>query len=323
LPSKMIMTIGYVGAIARHNVNAFETNPITLAGAALCAANPTCVANRTLQHFFYPTHSVLPGDIFASVGQQSTISNSSYNSLQATIRKQLTHGLDFLAAYTWSHSLDTASSFENSGFGTRGTNPFNNALDKGDSAFDARQRLVVSYVYEIPGIGHNNMFMKRAFGGWKFTGITTLQTGFPITLVDSGFRSLTCDAFVYYDCADGPNVKGPVNTNLDPRTSTFNGRANYWFDPNNFTRQVIGTFGSSGRGTFSGPGINNTDFALLKDTLIAERVRMEWRFEAYNAFNHTQFGGPGTNIASASTFGRITSTQIAGRRIQLAAKIYF
>jgi hypothetical protein len=55
---------------------------------------------------------------------------------------------------------------------------------------------------------------------------------------------------VYYDCADGPNVNAPVVTNFDPRTSTFNGRANYWFDPNNFTRQVIGKFGSSGRGTF-------------------------------------------------------------------------
>ena len=97
---------------------------------------------------------------------------------------------------------------------------------------------------------------------------------------------------------------------------------NYWFDPNQFTRQTFGTFGTSGRNSIHGPGLNNTDLALQKEVQFSEARKLQLRLEAYNLFNHAQFNLPGANSASTSTFGRITSAH-AGRLVQLGAKFYF
>ncbi|HEY6991258.1 MAG TPA: carboxypeptidase-like regulatory domain-containing protein, partial [Bryobacteraceae bacterium] len=155
LPGQMLLTLGYVGSAGRHEERAFELNPaINPAG---CAADPTCVANRVLQGLNNPENflnpSVIPGTSalwFGSAGQQATDGNSIYHSLQASLQKRLSHGLDFLFAYTYSHAIDNGSSLENSSFGTRGTNPLVPSLNVGDSAFDARQRFVLSYDYQIP-----------------------------------------------------------------------------------------------------------------------------------------------------------------------------
>lgn len=319
--SNTVFTVGYYGALGRHLYRAFEGNTITAAGQAACAASPSCVANRTLQHFFFPTHSALPGDVFASVGTQATDGTSNYNALQANITKGMTHGLQLLASYTWSHTIDTGSGLENSSFGTRGTNVLVPSLNIGDAAQDARQRLVIGYLYQIPSLHHMmNWAPDKVFGGWKLSGITTLQSGFPVNFGDTGFRSLTCDAFSFYGCPDNPNQIAAVST-LDPRTSTFNNKKDFFFDPANFTRQAIGTFGNTGRNSLHGPGINNTDFALLKDTKFGENYVLQVGLEGYNVFNHTQFGQPNTNIAS-SNFGRIT-TAASGRLVQIRAKFNF
>ena len=93
----------------------------------LCAADPNCVANAVLQHPLFPTHSIYPGNEFGSIGQEASFGNSNYNSLQVSVNKAPTHGLSFLVSYTYAHSLDIASSFENADVsGTSlGTNPFN------------------------------------------------------------------------------------------------------------------------------------------------------------------------------------------------------
>lgn len=317
-----VLTLGYVGSQGRHLYRAYEANPITFAGQAACAADPTCIAFRTIQHLAFPTHSLVSGTDFFSVGQQATDGNSHYNAFQVSVNKGMSHGLQLLTSYTWSHSVDNGSGFENSGFGTRGTNIFVPSLDVGDSAFDARQRLVLGYIYQIPSLHHfANWASDYIFGGWKITGITTFQTGFPINFADSGRRSLFCDSLSFYGCPDNPNqVVNTVNT-LDPRTSTFNGKKDFWFDPASFARQAIGTFGNTRRDSLHGPGINNTDFALIKDTKIRENVTFEMGIEGFNVFNHTQFLNPVSNIAS-SNFGRIT-TAAAPRIFQLRGKFIF
>ena len=127
LPAHAVLSVGYVGAEGRHEQITIEQNPITMAGAALCAADPTCVANAVLQHPLFPTHSIYPGNEFGSIGQEASFGNSNYNSLQISVNKAPTHGLSFLASYTYAHSMDLSSSFENADVsGTSlGTNPFN------------------------------------------------------------------------------------------------------------------------------------------------------------------------------------------------------
>ncbi len=344
LPGAMILQVGYVGALGRHLELTYEGNPISPAGAAACAADPACVTDKLFQHRDYPSHAQFaPGDIFGSIGTQATLGVSSYNSLQVSLNKHLNHGLTFLAAYTWSHSIDDTSSYETSSNGIRGLNPYNFALNKGDSSYDARQRFVISYDYAVPRVSRfwNNSVTRTVLDGWHLAGITTLQTGFPILMADSEFRSLTCDTFNYgYGCWDAPNlVSSP--TSLDPRTSSevnstkgaqSTAKPYYWFNPNDFSREAIGVLGNEGRNNFHGPGINNTDLVLSKRMYLDSESKrfIELRLEGYNVFNHTQFspistaaGGSGVNgDLNSSNFGRVLAAA-SGRTIQLGAKFYF
>jgi hypothetical protein len=290
---------------------------------------------------FYPTHSsYAPGNIFAGVGTQSSNGVSNYNSLQVHLEKRLTHGLMFQASYTWSHSIDDSSGYEGSGGAPgldRVTNPYNYALSRGDSNFDARNRFVINYDYEVPGLSRywNNAFVKHVIDGWRIGGITTLQTGFPIIVGDSGFRSLQCDALDYYGCWDAPNAVGYPSI-YDPRNATLVNATlggttpgtNYYFNPNAFALEPFGQLGNEGRNNFHGPGINNTDLVLAKEFRYDEKRWIELRLEAFNVFNHTQFKLIGAAAPinfediQASTFGQ-TLTAAQGRVVQLGAKIYF
>ncbi len=345
LPGSMLLTLGYVGALGRHLELTYEGNPISPAGVAACKASAACIADRTNQQVDFPTHTLYaPGDVFQSVGVQATRGDSSYNSFQAKLEKRFSHGLSFLASYTYAHSIDDTSSFENSGFGNRGINPYNFATNKGDSSFDARQRLVLSYDYELPHLSRiwNNAVTRAVFDGWAFAGITTLQSGLPITFQETDVNSLQCNFTEYYACWDAPNIVGGTPATYDPRTSSLVNTATsatnktakpyYYFNTNVFTKEAIGVLGNAGRNNFHGPGINNTDLDLAKRVYISksETRYLELRLEGYNVFNHTQFstvntgsGGSGVsgNITS-SNFGRILSAA-SGRLIQLGVKFYF
>jgi hypothetical protein len=342
LPGAMILQVGYVGSQGRHLEMAYEGNPITPAGTAACVVSSACISNRLFQQILYPTHTeYAPGNIIASAGTQSTVGVSHYNSLQANLNKRFSHGLLFQASYTWSHSIDDTSGFEQSSFGTRGTNPYNFALNRGDSTFDARQRFVINYDYELPHLSRfwGSEIVKKAFDGWHVAGITTLQTGFPITLADSSYRSLTCGAvYSYYGCPDSVDGLQPVQT-YNPRTSSVvntsktpsntTSKPYYYFNPNDFGNPAYGTLGTEGRNFFHGPGINNTDLVLSKRVILTEHRFFELRLEAYNVFNHTQFstsassgGSAVTGDFNSSNFGRVLSAA-PGRTIQLAAKFYF
>jgi hypothetical protein len=346
LPSNIIASVAYVGALARHNQITIEGNPITQAGHDACLASPSCVANRTLQSFFFPTHTLNGnGNIFASVGEISSGGNSNYNSLQLSARKGFTHGLTFQASYTYSHSLDNGSSFENSGFGgsTRGYNPFVPSLNYGDSQFDVRHRFVFSPIYLVPNwknIAGLHWLPDVIGKGWKVSGIMTLATGQPFDIRQTGSNSLFCSSGVqFYVCPEVPVTIGSIQQ-VDPRLpQNLLGTANpdgkfYFFNPNGVVKnETIGSFGDVHRNPFHGPGFNNTDMAIEKDIYFLpghENVYMELRLESYNVFNHTNFNNPSSTptfggnglVSTTSTFGQITSAQ-PGRQSQIAVKIYF
>jgi Carboxypeptidase regulatory-like domain len=345
LPASMILSVGYVGLQGRKLTSAVEVNPAgSEAGNPICAATPGCNSFNNYatapQSFRNPLTNAAGVLVFGSVGQQGTFTNSNYNAFQVSLSKKFTHGLALQSSYVWSHSLDGASSFEDLGYSAvRGYDPFNAAANYGDSEFDARQRFVISYTYYIPSRWHSGVAGVLA-NGWQMSGITTFQTGFPVTIGDSSTPSATCDtSFEYYSCWDRPNTVAPI-TIYNPREGvvTYQGNTfpNHYFNPASFSAAAPFTLGNAGRNFFHGPGINNFDWALHKVTpLHGEKAQLELRFEFYNLFNHTQFtatpGGAGEfqgstngNFAS-SNFGRVTGASAPNnsRIIQLGAKIIF
>ncbi|MHB1675524.1 MAG: outer membrane beta-barrel protein [Acidobacteriaceae bacterium] len=347
LPSNMVLTVAYVGSLGRKLVRAYEGDRITLAGHAACLANPGCVSNRAAASNLYPQYkeqpATIPGTIgavhpngipyYLSVGTQYTDGSSNYNSLQVSVAKQASHGLYFTVAYTYSHAMDNASGLENSGFGALGTNwvPGFEYLSYGDSAYDARHRLVALYNYQVPLLHsmNDNRYVRYALGGWHVTGITAMQTGFPVTVSETSvYNSLYCDQFSYYACPDTPNTSTFHIPSLNPRAP-----GHYWFNNSVFSAEPIGTFGNVKRNFFHGPGFDYSNIELYKDLPLGGENSprfIQLRLEAYNAFNHANFAGPNSNFSAGPHFGQITSViqpgsgdPQPGRAIQIAGKFYF
>jgi hypothetical protein len=346
-PSQVVAKISYVGSFGRHNQATVEGNPITPAGHAACLSDAKCIAGAPTQNFNYPTHTQFgysDGGFndFMSIGLVSTVSASNYNSFQAEFEKGMTHGLFLQASYTFSHALDNASNFENSGFGSagaRGYNQYAPNLNYGNSLQDARHRFVLAPIYRVPfrnGGNPFNMYNLLA-AGWEISGISTLATGFPYDISYGGFgssNSLWCSANTsYYACPDSPNQLAPLVTQ-NPRTPAGVGLRTNWFngDSSHFADETVGQFGTASRNHYHGPGLNNTNVVVAKNIpFSSDGVRyIQLRLESDNVFNHTQFANPDGNFgngtpAQGGTFGTIGSinTTTAARQTQIAAKIYF
>jgi hypothetical protein len=323
-----IVRVGYVGAQGRNLITSYDRNPVTPAGVAACLTNPACFNDPGDQDVNFPNHQLFPGNIFGGIGWERNQGWSNYNALQLTVDKHLSHGLQMLGTYTWSHALDVGSSYEDTAFvGAGSFDPYGRLQrDYGNASFDARHRFTVSFTYEIPNLNKLSAFShvpSRIFGGWRLSGINILQTGQPIILVDQNQFSLTCVNHVYYSCPDRPDiVKMPVA--LNPRTAAFGGLNDYFFDPSSFTDNALGTLGNTTRNFFHGPGFWNTDFSVQKDTHITEGTSIQLRLEAYNLFNHVNFANPVGDVSSGN-FGRITGIRLNSnsRLAQLGVKFIF
>ena len=345
-PGQTVARASYVGTFGLHNQTVIEGNPITQAGHDACLASSTCsVTNRNLQSLLYPTHTqfgyadVPNGGIndFTSIGLISTNASSNYNALQLSVDKGLTHGLQLQASYTFSHALDTASNYENSGYGgARGYNQYQPSLNYGNAAFDGRQRFVFAPIYQVPWKKGGNAFspMNLLVSGWEITGIATFATGFPFDISYGGGTSLSLwcsDDYSYYACPDVPNQVAPIQrANLRTFTTTSTGASTnktaFFVNPKaspSFTAETVGFFGNVSRNKYHGPGINNTNVVVAKNfALSSDGVRsLQLRMESDNVFNHTQPSQP-TSAFTSGNFGLITAGA-SGRLTQIAGKIYF
>ena len=323
LSPTMVASVAYVGSEGRRLESTIEKNPLNPA-ACLALGTATCssLAGTTNLLFVPNIGTTIDASLVAGVGQLSTATSSNYNSLQATLTKAFSHGLAFRTAYTWGHALDNSSSLEDA----EGLIPPGDPrLVYGDSAYDARQRFVAVFDYAVPSL-HSRFGWApdRIFSGWKLAGVATYQTGFPITLTESDGLSLQCDpAESSFGCWDRPNVAGPL-VFQNPRVKDPTTSAHQWFSPASFTTETLGVLGNAGRNYFHGPGINDWDLSIIKDTRIMEKKQIELRMDVFNAFNHAQFNNPDGNITDGvGSFGAITSTRIPGRILQLAAKFDF
>jgi len=263
---------------------------------------------------------------YASTGLIAGISGSSYNALEASMRKRFSHGISFLASYTFSKSLDDASSFNMTGSAAKpvagendlAQNPFDLGAERGRSLFDSRQRLVLSYQWSLPFWTRPHAWYEHVLGNWQLNGITTLMTGTPFTVFDSTDVSLQGGApEITGFSSNRPNLVG--NPNSGPRTADewFNLAAFQQLDP------VInaGQFGSAGRNIVEGPGYANWDFSAFKSIPVTESKNLQFRAEFFNIFNHTNFRLPDSDISSPN-FGRIQAAQ-SPRLVQFALKFLY
>jgi hypothetical protein len=291
--------------------------------------NPTPITLVGLRRYSSPSCDPFSGNgcpsdgvpVFSSIFAQDTIAASNYNSLQASLEKRFSRGLQAQVAYTWSKSIDNASSFENS------LKPICDRCNRSLSLFDARQRLVVSYLWELP-VPKYEGGKGIALNGWAVSGITSFQTGFPIRIGSQADQEL--ENSFDFELPGKPDVIAPFRT-FDPRT-----HGGYYFDPasfalpvNSFTTPGAGftstplqLLGNAPRTMCCGPGISNSDLSVQKVTPIGETKHIEFRAEFFNIFNHAQFLNPDGTFTDGADFGRVKHTRDP-RNIQFALKFGF
>lgn len=254
------------------------------------------------------------GPNFGSDNYEITIGNSNYNSLQGTW-KYRTGPIEFLVGYTWSKSIDNSSGYSDL------INPFNHRQSRGLSAFNVSQNLVASYHYELPfdTLTRSNRLTK----GWTLSGIVRFASGQPVTMVETDDQSLTgTGGGGGGGTNDVPNYKpGSLQRGADPRACVKNPSCKPYFNTSLFSQETEGVIGNSMPRFFSGPGINNLDAALMKDTRLTEGKRLELRVEFFNVLNHAQFLTPSGNINNGA-FGFVTSARDP-RIGQVAMKFLF
>ena len=326
LTASMLMSLSYVGSQAHHLLVVYSANPgnpaLCLAlsrPAAVAPGTPTCgpfgedatyvtAAGRVYQGTRGPL-----GSNFANDDYDSSTGNSNYSSFQAGLRHSGSR-LNLMLAYTFSKSIDQASSLADP------IDPFNFRLTRALSAWDLRHSVVATFDYQLP-LDHLFSGAKALTRGWSISGITRASTGFPVTISSDGDRSLqgSLPNGVNNRSLDRPDfAPGPLQLNHDPRNGLE------YFNTSLFSPNVLGTPGTASRRSFYGPGAINFDIALRRIFKFTESRALEFRFETFNTFNHTQFFGPvavNGDIDSA-LFGQVVRAA-SPRLAQAALKFTF
>ena len=290
--------------------------------------------------------------------------NSNYNSLQMSLKKQTSHGMTFNLNYTWSHAIDDGSTWHSGATSSNGagggdgytTDVTLPGLDRGNSIYDIRHRLVGNYVYDLPFYTTQEGVIGHILGGWRWNGIVSWQTGAhwePWTFTNGGDPSGTIangaggtcsqaniDAGDCFNSGGDFNLDGVRNDRpnaaVNHYTPSHDQWANGWgnqftFDGSQtggfFTAPCLGCNGNLGRNTFVGPSYVSWETSLFKNVKITERVNMQFRAEAFNVLNHTNFQLPGsggaTNMRTNSpTFGQAGGT-FNPRNLQFGLKLSF
>ncbi len=272
---------------------------------------------------------------FSSVGEIAGIANSSYNALQASLKKRFSHGVSGLISYTYSKTLDDASTFNITGSASQSVagendlaqNPFDLGAEYGRSMFDARHRFVASYQWDLPWFRHPENWYEYILGNWQVNGITTLMSNTPFTIYDSSNPSAQGSApEISGFFSSRPNQVGDPTSGrcvLPDGTSAPVHTANCWFNTAAFQQAQPGTFGNLGRNTMSGPAFHQWDFSALKNIPLREGINLQLRAEFFNIFNNVNFELPNNDINSGpGNFGKILAAQ-PGRIVQLALKLMF
>jgi hypothetical protein len=326
LPSDMLFEIGYVGTKGTKLPRFIEGNP------AIYVPGQSSSGNADQRRLYSGCTLGQPESdcTYSSTGLIAGIADSAYNALETSLRKRFAHGISFLGSYTFSKSIDDASSFNITGSAAKpvaGENdlaqdPFNLRAERGLSLFDARHRFVFSYQWELPFWRQPHGWYQQAFGGWQLNGIATVMSGTPFTVFDSHDNSVQGSApEITGFSANRPNLVPGQNPNSGPKTANAWLNANAFqaitFDPNSPVQQ----FGTAGRNIAEGPGYRNWDFSAFKNIRVAEGKELQFRAELFNILNHTNYRLPDSDISSP-TFNHILAAQ-SPRLVQFALKFLY
>ncbi len=285
-PIQTVFKAATIGNLGRHLYNTYNANqPI-----------PGATATNTRR----PLYGLDPN--LTDVNYFTTNGLSEYYAFQFTADKRFKQGVSVLLGYTWSHAIDNVPL--EFGGGTAGPQPQDPRflyLERADSIIDIRQRLTVSFLYEIPFLKTN-----RYFGGWQVNGILAAQTGLPFSPV---LQTSTTNT----GTGSRPNILAPV---------TYPGTLQQWFSVGSYGIPAQYTYGNAGRDTLRGPHRTNLDLSLFKSFVIKEQTRFEFRAEAFNVLNHPQFGLPNPNIGNGQA-GSITSIVGNPRQLQMGIRFQF
>jgi hypothetical protein len=364
------VTVGYVGSHGYHELIGIDGNePVpTICPAVPCPsvfptydpsqptvafnpANPNAPFNDPAVGFLIGTplagapvpartYYIPPGTgrgnpSIASTWTWFSVGTSSYHALGVDVRRRLAHGLALRGVYTFSKALDDGDSLNQTAAGNAPglvANPFNLAADKGPATFDVRHIAAINAIWDLPfgrgqrygdGLGG---WRDVAISGWSLASVVTLQTGFPLTPQLS------------YNPSNNGDTRNPVRPFLNPdfRGSVTTGNPNQWFSPNAFIAppSASGFYGNAGRDEFTGPGLGNWDFSVIKQTRFTERFGLQFRAEIFNLLNRANFNTPNlilfTPPAAANHFtgvsgtaGVITNTATTARQVQFGLKLNF
>jgi hypothetical protein len=347
LPSHTVATVSYVGSKGTHlgrqsDLNQLHPTPASqnpyTAGQAISAADCNSLTNVGLPNVSGMVNGTAvtgqtainlqtacgndpnPYRAFLGISNITRLENkasSTYSALQVAVRKSV-GALNLTAAYTYSHSIDDSSDRYDGSF----VNTYDPSANRASSNFDQRHLLNVGYVYDFPlfkkpGVSHTLL------GGWEWSGIFAFSTGTPLNVTNNG-ATYGDNAGVGNGVGTGsyPDIVGDPRANVPPRSQvTGNNYAGYFYNPAAFVVPTGLTFGDVSRNYLRNPNRTNVDMGLFKHFAIKESAAFEFRAEAFNLFNHTEWGGPSASLGSGG-FLEIASAHLA-RVLQLGAKIIF
>ncbi len=330
--SDMLFEVGYVGTKGTKLPRMIEGNPAIYIPGVDSSGDPISTSDNADRRREFSGCTLDPATVcnYSSTGLITGIANSSYNALEASLKKRFSHGISFLASYTYSKSIDDSSTFNLTGSASKplagendlAQNPFDVNAERGRSLFDTRHRFVLSYQWSLPFWRQPHGWYQQILGNWQVNGIVTAMTGTPFTVFDGNDFSVQGSApEISGFFSNRPNVVAGQNPNDGPKTPS------QWLNPNAFQRitqdpnSPVQQFGSAGRNIAQGPGYEDWDFSLFKNIRVAESKELQFRAEFFNILNHTNFRIPDSDMNSP-TFNQILEAQ-PPRLIQFALKFTF
>jgi len=344
LAKDLMLSVGYVGSQSYHTNLTLDANtapPVVCQSPQGCRSggvlavptDPTLLATRYTvpQGTLYMAPGTRPNPYVSYTQSWFGWGTASYHAVNVSVLKRATRGLTFKANYSFSKALDLNSAILAPSGENEPTNlvsPWDRRLNKGVAAYNPTHQFNTNFSYQLPfGSGQRfgggaSGWVNRLIGGWQWNGIATAQTGFPFTPMIGFNNSGTGEGTQPTDIADrNPNFIGPA----------ILGTADHWFDPRAFSMPIAGTFGNAGRSVYRGPGLFNVDTSFFKRIPVRESVTLQFRAEAFNVLNHTNFAFPNqvvfqgnsSNYSYSESAGQITNTATTSRQIQLALKLLF
>ncbi|MBB5343451.1 TonB-dependent receptor [Tunturibacter empetritectus] len=333
------ITVGYVGSHGYHQILSEDQNE---PGSIICSPNSSCPLGTSTGTIYYPT-TVKANPLVANTTSWTSGGSSNYNALEVDLRRNLAHGLQLRANYTFAKNLDDGSAWNTSVSANTPafvSYPGNPSLDYGPAATDIRHLATFNATYELPvGRGHFLLstvppLINHAVSGWSLSTIATLQTGFSFS------------PQLGYNPTGSGDTRNPVRPNLNPdfhgrlyASGSTSTRVAQFFSPAAFSAPAYGTIGSLGRDTLTGPGYADWDLSLLESTVLTEATRLQFRAEFFNVLNHTNLQTPNEVVYTSGPTQGTTANQTAAavqsptagvvtaastsRQIQLALKLIF